>query len=97
MRGGPDEDAMSYDEGGEESTDDEDYVIQPDDLLILAARNEDDVSNLEVWLYEEASAATGRWHLERCSNPAGSHCCCLLPLLPLLLEALPSHTFRHLL
>ena len=32
----------------------DDYTIRPTDLIILAAKNEDDVSNLEVWLYEEA-------------------------------------------
>ncbi|KAJ9517860.1 hypothetical protein QJQ45_004211 [Haematococcus lacustris] len=34
----------------------EDLTLKPTDLLILAARNEDDVSNLEVWVYEEAEA-----------------------------------------
>ncbi|GAX85744.1 hypothetical protein CEUSTIGMA_g13159.t1 [Chlamydomonas eustigma] len=45
--------------GGEEEDDseDEDFIIKPTDLLILAARNEDDVSNLEVWVYEEADEA----------------------------------------
>eukprot|EP00955_Chlamydomonas_euryale_P010408 111758-Chlamydomonas_euryale.AAC.11 len=38
-------------------SDDDELVIKPDDLLILAARTEDDVSNLEVWVYEEADAA----------------------------------------
>ncbi|KAI3427937.1 hypothetical protein D9Q98_006327 [Chlorella vulgaris] len=30
------------------------FVLREEDLLILAARNEDDVSHLEVWVYEEA-------------------------------------------
>lgn len=30
------------------------WRLRPDDLLILAARNEDDLSHLEVWVYEEA-------------------------------------------
>ncbi|KAL4444359.1 hypothetical protein ABPG75_012096 [Micractinium tetrahymenae] len=30
------------------------FRLRPDDLLILAARNEDDLSHLEVWVYEEA-------------------------------------------
>lgn len=40
--------------GEEEDSEDEGFEIKPTDLLILAARNEDDVSNLEVWVYEEA-------------------------------------------
>lgn len=38
----------------DEDSEIEDLEIKPDDLLILAARNEDDISNLEVWVYEEA-------------------------------------------
>jgi periodic tryptophan protein 1 len=38
----------------------EDHIIKPDDLLLLAAKNEDDVSMLEVWLYEEAGEGGGR-------------------------------------
>ena len=37
----------------------DDYVLRDSDLLILAARTEDDVSTLEVWVYEEASSSTG--------------------------------------
>lgn len=33
----------------------EDLEIKPTDLVILAARNEDDVNSLEVWIYEEAA------------------------------------------
>jgi periodic tryptophan protein 1 len=53
-----DEDADGL--GDLDSEDRDDYVLRPDDLLILAARNEDDVSTLEVWVYEEASSSTGR-------------------------------------
>jgi periodic tryptophan protein 1 len=42
--------------GEEEDSEDEELHIKPTDLLILAARNEDEVSNLEVWVYEEADA-----------------------------------------
>jgi periodic tryptophan protein 1 len=45
--------------GDMDSEDRDDYVLRPDDLLILAARTEDDVSTLEVWVYEEASISTG--------------------------------------
>eukprot|EP00897_Mesotaenium_endlicherianum_P009561 jgi/Mesen1/8633/ME000050S08049 len=31
----------------------DDFTIRPTDLLVLAARNEEDVSHLEVWVYEE--------------------------------------------
>lgn len=39
----------------------DDYVLRSSDLLLLAARNEDDVSTIEVWVYEEASSSTGKW------------------------------------
>lgn len=45
--------------GDMDSEDRDDYVLRADDLLILAARTEDDVSTLEVWVYEEASRSTG--------------------------------------
>lgn len=34
----------------------DDFTIRETDLLLLSARNEDDVSNIEVWVYEEATA-----------------------------------------
>ncbi|KAK9820102.1 hypothetical protein WJX72_006156 [[Myrmecia] bisecta] len=40
----------------EDSEEDEDFALKPTDFLILTARNEDDVSHLEVWVYEEADA-----------------------------------------
>jgi periodic tryptophan protein 1 len=46
--------------GDLDSEEKDDYVLRADDLLILAARTEDDVSTLEVWVYEEASSSTGR-------------------------------------
>lgn len=48
--------AAAHDEedSEEDSEDAEALEIKPTDLIILAARNEDDVSNLEVWVYEEA-------------------------------------------
>lgn len=55
-----------YQQGPAEDEDDDldseerdDFVIRPDDLLILAAKNEDEVSTLEVWVYEEPSSSTG--------------------------------------
>ncbi|KXZ55388.1 hypothetical protein GPECTOR_3g514 [Gonium pectorale] len=41
---------------GDDDSDIEDFTLQPTDLIILSAKNEDDVSNLEVWVYEEADA-----------------------------------------
>mmetsp|Transcript_14770 Transcript_14770/g.41589 ORF Transcript_14770/g.41589 Transcript_14770/m.41589 type:complete len:507 (+) Transcript_14770:285-1805(+) len=38
----------------DEDSEIEDFNIRDSDLLILAARNEEDVSSMEVWLYEEA-------------------------------------------
>ncbi|KAG1675126.1 hypothetical protein FOA52_003349 [Chlamydomonas sp. UWO 241] len=56
-----DEDGDPYitlpDGGGGTDSEDEDYEIKPTDLLILAARHEDDVSNLEVWVYEETDTS----------------------------------------
>eukprot|EP00879_Flechtneria_rotunda_P025009 GHRR01026538.1.p1 GENE.GHRR01026538.1~~GHRR01026538.1.p1 ORF type:complete len:496 (+),score=199.68 GHRR01026538.1:510-1997(+) len=51
-----DDDKGLYDLDSEEK---DDYVIRDSDLLILAARSEDDVSTIEVWVYEEASTSTG--------------------------------------
>lgn len=45
--------------GDLDSEDRDDYVLRDTDLLVLAARTEDDVSTLEVWVYEEASSSTG--------------------------------------
>lgn len=40
----------------EDSEDGENFNIKPTDLLILAAKNEDDLNSLEVWVYEETDA-----------------------------------------
>ncbi|MEW5302848.1 MAG: hypothetical protein WDW36_005591 [Sanguina aurantia] len=47
--------------GGEADSDDEidDFTIRPTDLVILAARTEDDVSNMEIWIYEEGDDGIG--------------------------------------
>eukprot|EP00878_Enallax_costatus_P018464 GHUV01019436.1.p1 GENE.GHUV01019436.1~~GHUV01019436.1.p1 ORF type:complete len:481 (+),score=199.55 GHUV01019436.1:276-1718(+) len=60
--GGADSDADSDAADGLadlDSDEREDYVLRDSDLLILAARNEDNVSTVEVWVYEEASSSTG--------------------------------------
>ena len=49
-RGDPDADSAASSDAG-------DWELRPDDLLLLAARNEDDVSHLEVWVFEEAAGA----------------------------------------
>ncbi|KAF8072950.1 PWP1 [Scenedesmus sp. PABB004] len=58
-RGGGD----SSDEGGGsddmDSEERDDYTLRGSDLLLLAARSEDDVSTIEVWVYEEAGDSTG--------------------------------------
>ncbi|KAG2501867.1 hypothetical protein HYH03_000365 [Edaphochlamys debaryana] len=41
---------------GDDDSEVEDFTLRPTDLIILSAKNEDDVSNLEVWVYEEADA-----------------------------------------
>lgn len=49
-------DALGSDSDVESEGEEEAMQLQPSDLLIMAARNEDDVSHLEVWVYEEADA-----------------------------------------
>lgn len=43
----------------DEDSEAEDFEIRGDDYILLAARNEDDVSHLEVWVYEEADEVGG--------------------------------------
>mmetsp|Transcript_27260 Transcript_27260/g.73661 ORF Transcript_27260/g.73661 Transcript_27260/m.73661 type:complete len:555 (+) Transcript_27260:84-1748(+) len=52
----PEEDPYMTGGGGDSEDDSEkaDLEIKPTDLVIMAARNEDDVSTLELWVYEEA-------------------------------------------
>jgi hypothetical protein len=75
---------------GMDSEEVDDYTLRDSDLLLLAARNEDDVSTLEVWVYEEASSSTGEagWQAwggagmqpsHRCSN------CCTICTLPVVM------------
>ncbi|WIA09103.1 hypothetical protein OEZ85_008515 [Tetradesmus obliquus] len=54
-----DEDGAAAGLEGMDSEEVDDYTLRDSDLLVLAARNEDDVSTLEVWVYEEASSSTG--------------------------------------
>jgi periodic tryptophan protein 1 len=54
-----DDDEDAAERSGDDSEDADAFAIRPTDMLILAGRHEDDVSTLEVWLYEEASAETG--------------------------------------
>jgi len=60
----------------DEDSEAEDFEIRGDDYILLAARNEDDVSHLEVrpsikptWRVERAGAAYGAW----LSNQQGVH------------------------
>ncbi|KAH7430339.1 hypothetical protein KP509_09G094400 [Ceratopteris richardii] len=48
-------DPYLVDKDSEDEEEIEDMTIKPSDLLILTARNEDDVSHLEVWIYEDMS------------------------------------------
>jgi periodic tryptophan protein 1 len=41
----------------------DDFIIRDTDLLLVTARHEDDVSNIDVWLYEEASSSGGEANL----------------------------------
>eukprot|EP00873_Tetraselmis_striata_P021448 jgi/Tetstr1/441712/TSEL_029935.t1 len=49
--------------GSDDDSEIEDFNIRDSDLLILAARNDEDVSTLEVWLYEEAREPGGEANL----------------------------------
>lgn len=42
-------------QGGEDDSEAEDFEVQASDFVILAARNEDEVSHIEVWIYEDAA------------------------------------------
>ena len=42
--------------GADDDSEAEDLTIRHSDHVILAARHEEDVSNLEVWVYEEGGA-----------------------------------------
>lgn len=44
-------------QGGEDDSEAEDFEVQASDFVILAARNEDEVSHIEVWIYEEAGTS----------------------------------------
>ncbi len=68
----------SDDDDGEDSEDAEDFVIRPDDLLILAARNEDEVSNLEV-----SSVHNQSLHMDSCRVVCDGCCCCCNTIAPL--------------
>lgn len=56
-------------------SEEDDILIRDDDLLILAARNEDDVSHLEMWVYEQPD--------ERGDGNLFVHHAVLLPAFPL--------------
>jgi periodic tryptophan protein 1 len=60
-----------------DDSEEEDLRIRDDDLLILAARNDEDVSHLEMWVYEEAD--------ERGEGNLYVHHAILLPAFPLAL------------
>lgn len=73
----PEDDPYLNANGGEDS-EDEELEYRESDLLIAAARNEEDVSHLEIWVYEEGDEA----------NPDGNiyvHHSLLLPAFPLCL------------
>jgi hypothetical protein len=86
--GGDDDDLASM--SGSER---EDYVIRPDDLLILAASNEDDLSTLGVWVYEEAGPSTGAWAVFLCA--VSVLCRCLVGRLRLRCGSGWQPTFTH--
>ncbi|KAL8528628.1 hypothetical protein ACS0TY_006173 [Phlomoides rotata] len=48
-----DMDPYLKDHGDDDSEEEEDIIIKSDDAVIVCARNEDDVSHLEVWILED--------------------------------------------
>ncbi|XAR71034.1 hypothetical protein NMG60_11028114 [Bertholletia excelsa] len=50
-----DMDPYLKDKDADDSEEEEDMTIKADDAVIVCARNEDDVSHLEVWVYEDTS------------------------------------------
>ncbi|KAF9089960.1 hypothetical protein BGX23_006331 [Mortierella sp. AD031] len=61
----------------EEDEDQEDIMIQPTDNLLLAAKTEDDISHLEIYLYDESEENEGNMYV---------HHDIMLPAFPLCLE-----------
>jgi periodic tryptophan protein 1 len=61
----------------EEDEDQEDLMIQATDNLLLAAKTEDDISHLEVYLYDESEENDGNMYV---------HHDIMLPAFPLCLE-----------
>lgn len=43
--------------GGEDDSEADDFEVHASDFVILAARNEDEVSHIEVWIYEDAGTS----------------------------------------
>uniref|UniRef100_A0A0D6R4C8 Anaphase-promoting complex subunit 4-like WD40 domain-containing protein n=1 Tax=Araucaria cunninghamii TaxID=56994 RepID=A0A0D6R4C8_ARACU len=54
-----DMDPYIVDQDDDDEDEIEDMTIKPSDLIILSARNEDDVSHLEMWVYEEQTEDGG--------------------------------------
>lgn len=52
-----DMDPYLKDKDDNDSEEEEDTAIKPDDAVIVCARNEDDVSHLEVWILEDSTDA----------------------------------------
>lgn len=62
-------------DSNDDSEEEEDLLLRDTDLLIVATRNEDDVSHLEVWVYEEPD--------ERGDGNLYVHHALILPAFPL--------------
>lgn len=73
----PDDDPYLNRQDGDDSEDDE-LEYKESDLLIAAARNEEDISHLEIWVYEEGDAQNAEGNIY-------VHHSLLLPAFPLCL------------
>ncbi|KAF9168074.1 hypothetical protein DFQ26_001531 [Actinomortierella ambigua] len=69
----------------DDEEDREDMVIQPTDNLLVAARTEDDVSELQIYIYDQSDEAEGNLYV---------HHDIMLPAFPLCLEWLDFRTGR---
>ncbi|GBG60547.1 hypothetical protein CBR_g8571 [Chara braunii] len=85
---GPDEYITLKGDDVDEDEEIEDFTVRASDLLFLASRNEDDVSHIEVWVYDDSDDA------EAAGNMYVHHDI-MLSAFPLCLAWLDLHPTKH--